>query len=74
MRANREEGFAELVNALQCVFLDRDVESFDDGQLHTLHDVFERLSHEQDEFSDDFANAITADLIRGGIDVFRELD
>jgi hypothetical protein len=74
MRAHREEDFAELVNMLQGIFLNTSVESFSDVQLHVIRDVFQRLAHEEGTFDDDFANAITMDLLKGGVDVFRELD
>jgi len=74
MRSRREESFAELVNMLQGVFLNTDVESFSDVQLHVIRDVFQRLVHREDTLDDDFANAVTMDLLKGGVDVFRELD
>ncbi len=74
MRGQREESFAELINMLQGLFLDTNVESFSDAQLHAIRDVFQRLVHEEDVFDDDFANAVTVDLLKGGADVFRELD
>jgi len=74
MRAYREENFAELVNMLQGVLLDTDVESFTDEQLCVIRDAFQRIAQEEDSFDDDFANAVTLDLLKGGVDVFREID
>lgn len=73
MRAYREESFAELVNMLQGVLLDTDVESFTNEQLYVIRDTFRKISQE-DSFDDDFANAVTSDLLKGGVDVFREID
>ena len=74
MRARREESFAELINMLQGLFLNTNVESFSDAQLHAIRGTFQRLVHEEDTFDDDFANSVTMDLLKGGADVFRELD
>ncbi len=74
MRAHREENFAELVNMLQGVLLDMDVESLGDKQLHAIRTTFQRIAQEQEAFDDDFANAITLELLKGGVDVFREID
>ena len=74
LRVHREEDFAELVNMFQGVLLGTDVESFTDEQLRAIRTAFHRIAQEEDSFDDDFANAVTLDLLRGGVNVFREID
>ena len=74
MRALREENFAELVNMLQGVLLEMDVEDFADEQLHAIRAAFQRIAQEKESFDDDFANLVTLELLKGGVDVFREID
>lgn len=70
-RADREEAYSEIVNMLQSVFFARNVEDLSTSQLVCLRSVFERSSQQLD-FSDDFANQATLELLNGGVDVFRE--
>ena len=72
-RNAREEPFAEIVNLLQGIFVERKVEDFSSEQLSVLRSVFEKLRAEP-VLDDDFANGITLDLLNGGIDAFRELE
>jgi hypothetical protein len=72
MRQDREEGFAESVNMLQCVLLKRHVEEFENRQLVVLRSAFEKLCSEP-VLDDEIVNGITVELLRGGIDVFREI-
>ena len=73
VRLKREEQFAEVINMLQAIFVGRNVETFDIKQLALLRSVLVRLRDEP-MYDDDFANAVTRELLKGGIDVFRELD
>lgn len=73
VRPNREEQFAEVINMLQAVFTGRNVEAFGTNQLTSLRSVLVKLRDEP-MYDDDFANAVTSELLKGGIDVFRELD
>ncbi len=72
IRSKREEQFAEVINMLQSVFLDRPVEDFAERQIDALKCVFVKLRDEP-IFDDEVANEVTADLLKGGVDVFREL-
>lgn len=73
MRSQREEAFAEVIQTLQMVFVDRTVEDFTPEQLAAIHAAFVKLG-DPHTFDDDFANAICLSLMNGGIDVFRALD
>ena len=73
MRSDREEQFAELINQLQAVFVNRQVEDFTHEQLDVLESVLAKM-HDEPRFNDSFANSISMELLRGGVDVFRELD
>ena len=72
VRSKREEQFAEVINMLQCVFTRRPVEDFSEQQIGAIRCAFVKL---QDEpmLDDEVANEVTADLLKGGVDVFREL-
>ena len=72
VRSKREEQFSEVINMLQCVFVGRPVEEFVDTQIDAIRCVFVRLRDEP-VFDDEMANEVTADLLKGGVDVFREL-
>ena len=72
-RIEREEAFAEIVNMLQAVFVQRRVEDFSAEQLGTLRIVFAKLC-DTTSFDDDFANTLTFELMNGGIDAFREFE
>ena len=58
---------------LQGVFAKRGVEQFTAEQLTCVRRVCDRLAQEP-EYDDDFANAITIELLKGGLDVFREIE
>jgi hypothetical protein len=73
LRADREEAFAELINMIQSVFLKRRVEDLSEPQLLCLRTVLEKI-HQESHFNDDFVNGITISLMKGGIDVFREIE
>ncbi len=72
VRSKREEQYAEVINMLQCVFLGKPVEEFSGRQIDALRRVFVKLRDEPD-FDDEAANEVTAELLKGGVDVFREL-
>lgn len=73
VRSQREEQFGELINVLQGVFVQRNVEDFTAEQLNCLRSVFGRL-REEPVYNDHFANAITLELLNGGIDAFRGIE
>ena len=73
VRSQREEQFAELMNLLQGAFVQRNVEDFTAEQLRCFRSVFARLRDEA-TYDDEFANAITVELINGGIDAFRGIE
>lgn len=73
VRSEREEAFKEIVNLLQGVFAMRSVEDFAAEKLVCLKRVFEQIRDET-VFDDDFANEVTVELLKGGIDVFREIE
>jgi hypothetical protein len=73
VRSQREEQFAEVINLLQGLFVERDVEQFTHDQLACLRSAFERLRQES-VYDDDFINAVTIDLLNGGLDVFRGIE
>ncbi len=70
MRSKREEQFAEVINILQGVFVDRNVEEFTTDQLACLRSAFDRL-RQGSVYDDDSINAMTIGLLNGGLDVFR---
>lgn len=73
VRNKREETFAEIINLLQAVFLGRNVEEFKVDKLISLKRSIEKC-RDQSEFDDDFANELTIDLMKDGVDVFRETE
>ena len=73
VRSQREEQFGELINVLQGTFTQRNVEEFTAEQLDCLRSAFGRLRDEP-VYDDDFANAITVELLNGGIDAFRGIE
>lgn len=73
VRSKREEQFAEIVNMLQGIFAQRTVEDFTTNELDVLRLMLRQL-RDEGVYDDDFVNAITVDLLNGGIDVFREIE
>ena len=73
IRDRREEQFAEVINMIQGVIVGNDVACFTDDHLGVLYAAFVKLA-EQPSIDDEFANEITADLLKGDLDVFREID
>lgn len=71
-RSVREGQFKEVVNLLQNVVVGRKTSDFNDDQLATLKSTVEKLRAEP-IFDDLILDDITDDLIRAGIDAFREL-
>jgi hypothetical protein len=66
------KAFEEMVNILQIAFWDDDPAVLGALQLETLRLVISKL-HDDPDVDDSLANALTEQLIRGGIDVFREI-
>jgi len=73
VRSKREEQFAEVVNILQGVFVERTVEEFTTDQLTCVRSAFEKLCQES-VYDDASVNAITIELLNGGLDVFRGIE
>jgi len=73
IRSKREEPFAEVINVLQGVFIERNVEDFTHDQLICLRSAFVKLC-EQTVYDDESINAITVELLNGGLDVFRGIE
>ena len=73
IRSKREEQFAEAINMLQGVFAERTVEEFTSDQLSCLRSVFDKLCQDS-VYDDDAINAITLELLNGGLDVFRGIE
>lgn len=73
IRSKREEQFAEAINMLQGVFAERTVEEFTNDQLSCLRSVFDKLC-KRSVYDDDSVNAITLELLNGGLDVFRGIE
>ncbi len=68
-----QEAFAELINMLQGILAKCSVEDFDTNQLICVRAAVQAL-RDAEEIDDAFANQVTKDLLRGGLDVFRELN
>jgi len=73
VRSQREEQFGEVVNLLQGILAGRSVEDFTSDHLVCMRSAFCQL-REETAYDDDFANAITVELLNGGLDVFRGID
>jgi hypothetical protein len=73
MRKQREPSFAELINSLQLVFVNRSVENFSNSQLTCLKEAMRDVAA-YDEYDDESVNSATVRLIEGGFDVFRGID
>lgn len=69
---SQSDAFEEMINVLQIAFCDENVDALTSHQVDALKVVLVEL--EQDpEIDDAAANELTRELIRGGIDVFREI-
>ncbi len=66
------EPFEEIVNVLQVAFCDSAAESFGPDQLDAISSVLSKL-HDDPDLGDQAAKDIALDLMRSGIDVFREI-
>jgi hypothetical protein len=67
------EAFEEMINVLQIALCTDNNEFFTPNRLEAIHSVLVTLYDEPD-LDDQVANDLTQDLIRGGIDVFREIE
>ena len=72
MRTDREPAFAEFVNMLEMVFLDTRIADFTDAAMSTVKEVLQ-IAYDEEDFDDELNNELTERLIRGDLDVFREL-
>lgn len=66
------EAFEEIVNVLQIAFCVESPEALAPGQLDAIWSVLVKMHHDPD-VDDQAANDLTQELIRGGVDVFREI-
>jgi hypothetical protein len=66
------EGFEEIVNALRVAFADDDPRSLSEDQLGALRSAIIAV-YEEPDVDDALANDLSAELLRHGIDIFREL-
>jgi hypothetical protein len=66
------EALEEMVSILQIVFCDTSIEALSPSQLRALKSVLVKLAEDPD-IDDQTANEMTQELIRGGVDVFREI-
>jgi hypothetical protein len=73
LRAAREEQFAELINMIEGLIVERRAEDVTDDELTALRTACEQMRDEP-TFSDAFANDVTVELLKSGAHVFREMD
>jgi hypothetical protein len=66
------EAFEEMVNLLQVAFCIENPDSLTPRQLEGLRSVLMEMHHDP-EMGDEAANDLTQELIRSGVDVFREI-
>ena len=66
------EAFEEVVNILQIAFCVESPEALATGQLDTIYSVLVKM-HDDPDVDDQAANDLTQELIRAGVDVFREI-
>ena len=71
-RGEHEPEFAEFVNMIQMIFFQTDVGEFSDEQFATVRDVLKSAADAR-EFDDEVNNDLTTRLVKGGLNVFREL-
>jgi hypothetical protein len=69
---SQSEAFEEIVNVLQIAFCDESLDVLGPRQWTALKSVFVKLCEDPD-IDDQVANELTRELIRGGVDVFREI-
>jgi phosphatidylserine/phosphatidylglycerophosphate/cardiolipin synthase-like enzyme len=66
------EAFEEIINALRVAFADDDPRSLSEDQLGGLRSAILAI-YEEPDVNDALANDLTEELLRHGIDLFREL-
>lgn len=66
------EAFEEMINVLQIAFSVESPADLSVRQLDAIESVLEKM-HDDPDVDDQTANDLTEQLIRGGIDVFREI-
>jgi len=66
------EAFEEMVNVLQVALCVESPEALTPGQLEGVRSVLVKM-HEDPDVDDQTANDLTQELIRSGVDVFREI-
>jgi hypothetical protein len=66
------EAFEEIINVLQVALCVEGPEALKPNQLDAISSVLLKL-HDEPDLNDQTANDLTSELVRGGIDVFREI-
>ena len=61
-----------MVNVLQIAFCDECLDAITPSQSEAIRSVLVKL-HDDPDVDDQAANELTQELIRGGVDVFREI-
>ena len=69
---SQSEAFEEMVNVLQIAFCDEGLDAITPNQSDAIKSVLVKL-HNDPDVDDQLANELTQELIRGGVDVFREI-
>jgi DNA-directed RNA polymerase subunit F len=69
---SQSEAFEEMVNVLQVAFCDENLGAITPSQSDAIRSVLVKL-HDDPDVDDQAANELTQELIRGGVDVFREI-
>ncbi len=69
---SQSEAFEEMVNVLQIAFCDENLEAITPSQSDAIRSVVVKLRDDPD-VDDQAANELTQELIRDGVDVFREI-
>ena len=66
------QAFEEMINVLQVALFVESAESLTPSQLDAIWSVLAKMNDDPD-VDDQAANDLTQELIRGGVDVFREI-
>ena len=66
------EAFEEMVNVLQVAICAENPQTLAPAQLNAIWSVLVKM-HDDPDLNDQAANDLTQELIKGGVDVFREI-
>ena len=67
------EDFGEIVNMIEMLLVEREATHFSELQFETIRSVLLQV-RDAESFDEDFANKLTVELMRGGLDAFREIE